>query len=201
MKLKKLFKKTVTFPLPTYQPIKLEDVPAASTLLFYGFPGNKLTQLVGNRLYGHPYSPPAFHAAFYINDGLFLNVAKFRHLHQIEREFKSTRRVDVIIYPGISDGTRKALCKEAVLDTSRPRFGLMFPDYSFTDYARFLFRFLSPSKKDFCSENVVETFAKADIKVSDLKAVDTAPWDLQEYGESHPGECEIRTLWVGQDFK
>jgi hypothetical protein len=198
--LKKLFRKPETKPLPSYPKIEVSEIPAASTLLFYGFPGNKLTQLVGNRVYGHSYNPPAFHAAFYLTDGLLLNVGKFRRLHQIEKEFKSTRRIDAISYPGISPETRRVLCKEASLDTSSPRFGLMFPDYAFTDYARFLFKIFRPSKRDFCSENVVETFAKADIRVSDLKPVETAPWDLQEFAEAHPEACEIRTLWVGGDF-
>jgi hypothetical protein len=198
MGLKDIFKKPKTLPLPKYPTIRIDEIPCASALLFYG--GNRLTELVGNRLYKHPYRPPAFHAAFYIQDGIFLNVGKFKTLERVEIELRSTRRADVIIYNRLTPSSVKKLCADALLDTSHPRVGLNLPDYAMTDYLRFGLRFLKPSKKDFCSENVVELFAQEGVIVADRKAVDTAPWDLQEYAEAHPQECEIRTLWVGPDF-
>jgi len=186
-------------PLPKFEPIKLDEIPAASTLLFYG--GNRLTEFVGNTLYKHPYTPPAFHAAFYIADGLFLNVGKFKTVEVLEKEFRSSRRIDVIRYHYINDEAKKRLCRAAVLDTSKMRVGISLPDYSFTDYLRFGLKFLKPSKKDFCSENVVELFKTEQVEVSGKKAVDTAPWTLLEFALAHPSVCEIRTLFVGPDFK
>jgi len=199
MNLLKLFKKPVTKRLPNYPFIKLADIPPASAILFYG--GNNLTELIGNRLYNHPYKPPAFHAAFYICRGLFLNVGKFRTVQLLKDEFRSARRIDVVVFKDIPADKRNALCDAAVLDASVPRIGLELPDYAFTDYLRFGMRFLQPSKKDFCSENVAELFLTQGVKLSDLKPVDTAPWDIEEYAEAHPEACEIRTLWCGLDFK
>lgn len=174
------------------------EIPKASALLFYG--GTKPTEWVGNRLYHYPYKPPAFHAAFYIQDGLFLNVGDFRIIQELSLEMRSARRIDVIIFKNISDSVRIQLCNAALLDSSHPKVGLDLPDYAFTDYLRFGLRFLRPSKKEFCSENVVHLFLKGDIMISDKLAVDTAPWDLQTYAETHSESCELRTLWVGPDF-
>jgi hypothetical protein len=193
-----IFKKPETKPLPSYRQISLGEIPPASAILFYG--GNKLTEMAGNRLYKHPYAPPAFHAAFYIGDSLFLNVGKFRTIEDIGAELRSTRRVDIIIYKMITPDVRRALCHAATMDCSKPKIGLELPDYAIMDYLRFGLRFLKPSKKDFCSENCVELFATGGISISDLKACDTAPWDIQEFAEAHPDLCEIRTLWVGPDF-
>ena len=195
----KLFKKPEVKPLPEYPKIAVNEITYVSTLLFYG--GNKLTELAGNRLYGHPYRPPAFHAAFYIDEGIFLDVGKFKTLTEVEKEFRTTRRIDVIIYKHITPEMHKRLCKEALFDTSKPKIGITLPDYSWTDYLRFGLKLFKPSKKDFCSENVVELFAKELVEVSAKRAVDTAPWDLLEFAEAHPELCEIRTLWVGSDFK
>jgi len=197
---KKLFAKPTVQPLPEFPVILLDDIPAASAILFYG--GNKLTELVGNRLYDYPFRPPAFHAAFYIGgvDHLFLNVGKFRTIQRIEDEFRSTRRVDIIIYKNIEPHIREHLASTATLDYSKPKVGLELPDYAFTDYLRFGLRFLKPSKKDFCSENVVELFASQNVKTSSRNAVDTAPWDLAAYAMGTPS-AEIRTLFVGPDFR
>jgi hypothetical protein len=186
-------------PLPKFEPIELADIPAASTLVFYG--GNKLTEWVGGKIYKHPYTPPAFHAAFYMIDGLVLNVGKFRTVEELAKERRAKRRIDVIIYKKMPNIVRQRLVRYAALDTSKPKVGICFPDYGFTDFLRFGLRFLKPSKKDFCSENVVEVFAHQKVKVSDLKPVDTAPWDLFEYALAHPDECEVRTYWTGPEFR
>lgn len=202
-----LFKKPDTVPLPLYPGLKIKDLPPASILLFYG--GNKLTELVGNRIYKHPYRPPAFHAAFYIGnflpddigENLFLNVGKFKEIVPFASETRSTRRIDAISFPKIEERARRKICAFACKDISKPKFGLTFPDYSFTDYLRFGLRFLKPSKKDFCSENVCEIFDTQGVKVSDRKAVDTAPWDLLEFAELHRDAATVNTLWCGGDFK
>jgi hypothetical protein len=200
--IKKLFTKPVTVPLPEWDGIKQADIPPASIILFYG--GNKLTQLIGNRLYGHPYNPPAFHAAFYIGDpeaGLFLNVGAFRTLQYLKDEFKSTRRIDIVTVKNLTSAQRKRLCAKALLDTSKPHAGIEFPDYAITDYLRFGFRFLKPSKKEFCSENVCDLFASEGVSISANKAVDTAPWDLEEFAETHREDFQMFTAWRGVDFK
>jgi len=115
--------------------------------------------------------------------------------------FRSTRRVDVIIYKNISDETRKMLCRLAHLDTTKTKV-VNLPDYDWTSFLRFGLRlFKNSSKKDFCSDNVVDLFKAGMVKVSDLPDEQTAPWDLLEYALAHPEECDIRTLHVGADFK
>jgi hypothetical protein len=195
-----MFKKAKNIePLPEFDRIKLDDIPSSSIILFYG--GNKLTEMVGNNLYGHKYTPPAFHAAFYCENGLFLNVGKFRTIEELSSELRSSRRVDIIILKNLNSTQRLVGVRFAFLDSSKPKVGIELPDYSWTDYLRFGFKFLKPSKKDFCSENVVEIFQKIGVKVSDHLPVDTAPWNLLEYAISHPSECDIKTLFIGADFK
>lgn len=196
-RLSALFKKPVTEKQPGYPFISLEEIPMASAILFYG--GNHLTELAGNRLYGHRYAPPAFHAAFYMARGIFLNVGKFKTLQKLKEECRSTRRIDVVIYRDLSEAIRLRLCDEASLDTSRPKVGVSLPDYAWMDYLRFAVRTFKPTKKDFCSENVVELFALEGVRVSLKEPFNTAPWDLQEYAEKN-SQCEFRTYWIGSEF-
>lgn len=198
MSLFKLFKKPKNqIPLPARQILRIEDIPPASVILFYN--GNKITELFGSRVYGHKYDPPPFHAALYIDNGLFLNVGKFKEIRSVDTEFKTTRRIDVITY-SIVPLERKKICTEAFKDSSRPHVGITLPDYAMTDYLRFGFKWFKPSKKDFCSENVVELMNIGNVKVSDLESFNTAPWDLVEYAESNPDICWINTLFVGDDY-
>lgn len=185
-------------PLPNYSRIALSAIKPASTLLFYG--GNKLTQFFGNKVYKHPYSPPAFHAALYLENGIFLNVGGFKSVQELEPQLASTQRVDVIEYEASGD-QRKHIVRCGYLDSSRPKGLVALPDYGWTDYLRFGLKFLRPSRKDFCSENVVELLEKGQIKASHKKAVDTAPWTLLEFAESAPDKAHVFTLHVGKDFK
>lgn|SRR3990167_4881790 len=185
-------------PLPLFQPITIDQIQPASALLFYG--GPRLTEWAGNILYKHPYRPPAFHAAFYIWNGLFLNVGKFRTVQELSNEFRSTRRIDVLTYV-VQEEVRRSLCRSAFLDSSRPKVGLSFPDYSWTDFLRFGLRSLKPSKKQFCSENVVNIFKQGAVTVSDREPVDTAPWDILEYALANPLDVQCYTAWIGNDFK
>lgn len=198
-------------PLPQFPSIKLEDIPPASTLLFYG--GNKLTQFAGNTLYKHPYTPPAFHAAFYIgipSPGIFLNVGAFKTLQDVTKAYRSTRRIDVITY-NIPDEIRKLLCREAIMDTSRHKVGLTLPDYDgFKGYMGFGWRWLlrkigvkakaKENKRDFCSDNVADLFGTQGIKVSPVSSEETAPWTLLEWAIDHPLDCVNKTLFVGKDY-
>lgn len=187
-------------PLPQFDPIKIEEVPMASALLFYG--GTKITEFFGNTIYKHPYKPASYHAAFYIEEGLFLNVGKFKVVQEIKDEFRSTRRIDVISYPAITKDQRIKLSNAAYLDTSKPKIGLSLPDYDWMAFLRFGFKFMRQSKKnDFCSENVVQLFGTQNIKVSDKLDYQTAPWHLFEYAVAHPDQCQVNTLWQGKDFR
>ncbi len=190
----------MTQPLPKYEVLEVGKIPAASTLLFYG--GNKLTEYFGNKRDKHPYKPPAFHAAIYIRDGLFLNVGKFKTIQKVLDEFKSTRRIDVISYNDIPLKSKDSICERAYLDASKPKIGISLPDYDWMGYLRFALKFIKPSKhRDFCSDNVVDLFATEDIQVSAKSDESTAPWHLYEYALARPDRCSIRTLWTGPDFK
>lgn len=188
--------------LPEYDFIKLEAVPPASTLLFYG--GNKWTEFYGRKRYKHPYDPPAFHATFYIENGLMLNVGKFKTLTAVEREYASTRRVDAIIYRTIPDNVRKELMKDAYLGADDPKFGLNLPTYGWTDFLRFepLLQWLPKNKHDICSEDVYKRFARYGIETATKpQKVEVAPWMLYEFALAHPELCDIKTVWRGLDFK
>jgi hypothetical protein len=204
MKLLKLFKKPKGLePLPTFKLTTFEDVAPASTLLFYGSPGNKWTERAASNIFGHPYNPPAFHAALYLSDGEYLNVGKFKTIDNIYDTIVkgafSTRRIDVIEYQ-MPKKARTAIVKAGHKDISKAKVGFQFPDYAITDYLRFGLPFLKASKKDFCSENVVENMEAQGVEVSHEKAVDTAPWDLLEYALNHPETCDIYTAFVGEKF-
>lgn len=190
----------MTQPLPKYEDISIDKILPASTILFYG--GNKLTELFGNKFDKHPYKPPAFHAAFYIRDGLFLNVGKFKVVQKLADEFRSTRRIDVITYNDIPADVRAKLCDTAFLDVSKPKVGLSLPDYDWVGYLRFALKFLKPTKrKDFCSDNVVDLFKEAGYETSYKPDESTAPWHLYEYALARPDRCAVRTLWKGTEFK
>lgn len=194
-----LFRKPVQSPLPKYPHIDIKDVPAASALVFYGSPGNPATEMVGSRLYHHKYTPPAFHAALYIEDGDFLNVGRFREIKSVEGQYKTTRRVDVIVY-NLPSPIRRIVVTAGKNDITTSKKNKL-TDYSIRDFLRFCIPFLKPSKKDFCSENVVENFLAGGFNPSELKPVDTAPWDLVEWAESHPELATIYTLHEGDEFK
>lgn len=189
-------------PLPNYQKIEINDILPASTLLFYG--GNKATEFYGNHRYHHQYTPPAFHAAFYLETGLQLSVGKFKVIKIVEEEFRSTRRVDVIMYPTIPEDVRKKVLHDAYLDADDPKLGLNLPTYGFFDFLRFepLLQWLPKSKHDICSENVYKRFLAEGVTVANKPSkTEVAPWMLLEYALANPSRCQIRTLWIGKDFK
>jgi len=185
--------------LPNHQIIPMGRIRVGSTLLFYG--GNKLTELIGNKFYKHPYKPPAFHAAFYIGQGLFLNVGKFKVVQLLDKEFRSTRRIDVIDYQ-MSPEARARMARTAILDASKPKVGLSLPDYDIRGYLAFGLKFIKPSKKkDYCSDNVVDLHNTESHKVSDRKDETTAPWHLYEYALKTTDTSKMYTVWVGEDYK
>jgi hypothetical protein len=194
-----LFRRPKLEPLPGHPAVPVQDIPAASVLLFYGGPW--VTELVGERVYKHPYHPPAFHAAFYIDQGLFLNVGAFREIADVMGEFRTTRRIDVLMFTKLDPIQRKHLARRAMLGTSRPTGVVAVSDYAWRDFLRFGLTFLKPSKKEFCSENVVTLFETEGIRTTDLPPDRTAPWDLYEYALANPDEVTVRTLWIGEDFE
>lgn len=197
----KLFKKPkLVSPLPSYPHMDIDDIPDASTLIFYGSPGNKATELVGSRLYGFRYNPPPFHAALYLSGGEFLNVGKFREIMKVEEQFKNTRRVDVIVYK-LDKRVREDVKTAGSKDISRPRSGIVITDYGVTDFLRFGIKWFRPSKNDICSENVVENFNVGGFNPTDLEPYNTAPWDLVEWAEAHPEVSKTYTLHEGDVFK
>lgn len=195
----------MTKPLPDFPKISIDAIKPASCLLFYG--GNKLTEFFGNTIYRHPYKPPAFHAAVYVGKveylgtNLLLNVGAHRLLEELRPMLQTTRRVDVLEYD-MPDSTREKIKTRACHDTSKLNKLVDLPDYGWSDYLRFGFRFLKPSSKDFCSENVVELLENyGGVKASEKKAVDTAPWHLLEFALKSPSTVHPFTLYTGKDFK
>jgi hypothetical protein len=194
----RLFKKFPAAPLPDFERMDIADLPGASALLFYG--GNKLTELFGGRVYHHPYTPPAFHASLYLGAGDHLNVGKFRAVQPVQDEFRSTRRVDAIIYD-MTPGQRLAIIEAGRKDTTKPKVGLQLPDYGWQEYLRFGLPWFRPTHKDMCAENVCENMALGAVRVTYYAYSATAPWSLLEYALDYPRACRVVTLHVGKDFK
>lgn len=188
-------------PLPKFEPIELDHIPSASALLFYG--GNKITEWYANHRYKHPYKPGAFHAAIYLEHGLTLNVGAYKVIHELSKEFLTTRRVDVIVYKDLTDTQRSFVRRQAYLDADDPKL-FKFPTYGVFDFLRFeplVRKFVPASKrKDICSENVAKHFSGTGCAVSEYEPARTAPWHLLEYALAHPGRCDVRTVWVGEKF-
>lgn len=220
--LAKAFSKFKPEPLPKYQDISCVDIPPASILLFYG--GTELTETVGNYVYKHPFKPASFHAAGWLGDHKLLNIGAKATIEDIRTEYKSTRRIDVIILKDLTDAERKIICKKFERDAGQ----------NFYDAIGFL-RFGGKLKvlawmkgihksdrNDFCSDNIVDNFSenpwrrKGDtdemiteltlprkIEVSYNSSEDTAPWHLLEHAldkNFQNGTREVRTLWTGPDF-
>jgi len=193
----KLLKKAPTEPLPGFPAADYLSIPAGSALLFYS--GNKVTEMFANRVYEHPYAPPAFHAALTVGDGKMLNVGKFKTIESIKKELISTRRVDAIIY-GLTDVARLSVQASALADTDKPKVGFQLPTYGFTDYLRFGLKWFRPSKKDICSENVVELLANVGFNCSERESYNTAPWHLLEWALHNPDRAIVKTIWIGAKF-
>ena len=200
------------FPsLPKFDEIKIDEIPSGSALEFYG--GNKLTEFYGNhraRLWGgknctqFPYDPPPFHTAHYQRRGFFLNVGKYKTIEKLEDEFKSTRRIDVIIYKEVTPELGNKIADDMLADIDKPGLFKRFT-YGIFDYLRFepALRWLIPKdkKRDFCTEDKVRRMLQFGIKTSDRPPDMTAPWDDVLYAMRNPDKCEIRTLFIGKDFK
>lgn len=185
-------------PLPMFEQIVPDNVPAASVLLFYGYPGVPATQRLGVHIYGCTYHPP-FHAAVMLRDGIFHNVGKFRTDKLLETEFKSTRRIDALIYPML-EVQRRDIVRAAELDTSVPKTLIEITDYGIGQFLNFGFSFVGKGKQPVCSANVVQVMGTGGIRCSDNTASETAPWDIFNHAMKNQLTVEKRTVWVGEKY-
>lgn len=78
--------------------------------------------------------------------------------------------------------------------------GIQFPTYGIMDFLRFGFKWFKPTKRDICSENVVELMAAHGFSNSYQEPYNTAPWHLLEWAEKNPSSCAVSTIWKGKDF-
>jgi len=199
--------------LPEFPAIGTKQVPSGCIGIAMG--GTKITEFYGNKradLWGakfkggitkFPYVPAPYHAFFVGMDGLTLNVGAFKTIMPLEDHFNSTRRIDIIIPRGLSDEIRYDMGREIIAQDNHPKIGWNWPTYAITDFIRQepLLRWIPVSRKEFCSENVTNTFRKYGVEVSARRADLTDPWDLYLYAFAHPESFELRTAWVGLDFR
>lgn len=190
---------------PIYPKIALKDITPASILVFYG--GPKITEYFGNEVYKFPYKPAPFHLSVYLERGLHCNVGVFTTIEQVDHEFRSTRRIDVITFPYMNTEQRYK-----VLNYEYKRAGANSSRFRFYDLKGFLYaglrkvpllnKVLKPSRRhDFCSDNVADAFGKAPQKVSDKPDEETYPWDPVQWAWDNPEVASLYTLWIGNDFK
>lgn len=184
--------------LPAFPEIGMDGVFPGDILLFYGFPGTEPTQRLGVNKYGCAFHPP-FHAALMMVDGIFHNVGQFTTDKMLSDEFKSSRRIDVIRYQ-MTPSQRTAVYQATELDTTIPRVGLNITSYGVMDFLHFGFSFIGKGKTPVCSADVVNLLAKGGVNCSPHPALETAPWDLQEYASTNPLTCQQFTLWSGPDY-
>ena len=184
--------------LPPFTPIILDALLPADVLLFYGIPGTEVTERLGVNLYGYP-NHPAFHAALMETAGLFHNVGLFTTNKLLSDEFRSGRRIDVIRYP-MTDAQRQTILQATILDTTVPKVGLNLTSYGVADFLHFGFQFIGKGKTPVCSADVVQLLAKGGITCSPHAALDTAPWDLQEYAAANHSTVKQFTLWSGPEY-
>ncbi len=200
----RLLKPFPTEPVPEFMPIRWQDIPPASGLIFYG--SNDLTATFGNRVYHHPWRPAASHAAIYLGNGDYLNVGAYKTKESIIRSMSvSTHRVDVIRYR-MPDGAADEIVKDCLAQISKDRergpLGLPKPPtYGVLDFVRFGLKWWGPQKQEFCSENYFNTFQRHGVRTSVQESYNTAPWHLVEYANENPSACEMLTLSVGIDFR
>jgi hypothetical protein len=201
--------KLETFPvLPL---IEFEDVPKFSIVVFYGN-GPKITEWFGNhraewpfskKVSRFPWTPPPFHVSLYLGDGETLNVGKFKTIHELKDEMRSTRRIDIIPLYDVFADTRAVAAHNARKDADKPKVGFMFPTYGFLDILRFepLLRWIPKDNHDICTENVVkECRDRCGVRVSDREPNRTAPWDIVLYCLSVSEKRPMKTLHVGSDY-
>ena len=191
----RLFKPFKGEPLPEYPRIKMEDIPKASGLAWYGV--NRVTELFGSRVYKAKFDPPASHFSTYLENGRHLNVGKFRQVQNVDLDLTERRRVDVIVY-NMTDKQRREIIHTCWGDQSNLDKLLVMSDYAWADFLRFGVKWFKPTDKDFCSENHVENFAKHGVQTSFKEPYNSAPWDLVDFALM--AGAKFYTLHVGRDF-
>lgn len=185
--------------LPIFPRIDPADIPPGSGLVFQGLPGNKATERICAHKYGSPFHSH-FHAALMRRDLMFHNVGKYRSEEPLDKELRSERRIDVITYKAMTEADRAAIMRACAADTSRPHTLFQVTDYGVRTFIHQGFRFIKAGKKAICSENVVRLLQTRGILSSYEIPQETAPFELMLFAIRNPDLCEIRTVWVGEDF-
>lgn len=190
-------------PLPNFEFIKVENIPICSSLIYYG--NMPLTSFYGNKRFKHPYKPAAYHAARYLENGLALQVGKFRTLQKLSEDFTEKRRIDVISYNFIPENVKKQMITKAYLDADEPKWGYNRLRYGIFDFLRFepLLRWLPKSKQPICSEDTYNWFRDYGYVVGNRPnpKLEVAPWDLFAWAMENRDKVLIQTVWVGETFK
>jgi len=199
-------------PLPIFARISVPQIPLASIGIAYG--GTKMTEFYGcyraqlpfakvnGGITRFPCRPAPYHAFFIGEDGDTLNVGATRTLIPIWEHFRSTRRIDVITVSDLTDVVRHAMSLEARYDYDRAKPGLQGVTYPILDFLRQepLLRWIPPSRRTFCSEDVAKRFRKYEYIVTARHYELTDPWDLVMYAMAHAPVFAIHNVWTGPDY-
>jgi hypothetical protein len=209
-------------PIPKFDFVKPEEILKASIFVFYG--GTKLTEIVGNRIYKHPYWPASFHTAGGMGGPKLLNVNKITSIEDIRSMYQSTRRIDVIELLDLTDEERDIIYRKFERDAGHNIYDAIgyLRKGSKLKALRFLKYFHASDKDDYCSDNVVDNFSEPPYRRSDdtdeiIKSLilprfiqvcyesseDSTPWGMLEQAMAknfQNGTRRIRTVHVGTDF-
>lgn len=209
-------------PIPIYDTIRPEDISKASIFIFYG--GNWLTEIVGNRIYKHPYWPASFHAAGGLGGPKLLNVGKITSIEDIRTMFRSERRIDVIELLDPTDIERDIICRKYERDAGHNIYDAIgyLRKGSRLKILRFLKKIRASEKNDYCSDNVVDNVSEPPfrrnndtdeiiasltlprkIEISYESSENSTPWGLFEHAidkNFQNGTRKIRTVHCGKDF-
>ena len=200
--IKALFTPAHGFILPAFGHLDPLATPPGAALLFYGTPGNTLTERLGTNKYRFPYNPPPFHAALMMRDGMFHNVGQFKTQRLLSSALSSTRRIDAVV-PKLF-ATRpdlvSMLMQNADLDLSVPHFGLETTDYGVADFLHFGFSFIRHGKDLVCSGDLDKLWGTVGVQAAQEDEYHAAPWDILTNAMSKPEQFDIWTIHIGKDF-
>ena len=178
---------------PEYPRIDLKDIPPASAALYYGS-GPYLTEKCGRVQGGYPFNRPPFHASLILAGGKHLNQGKTAEIKELKEEFRSTRRIDVIVYNELSTINRTVICEWAKGKQGTP--------YDVPGFLYFGFRIWRPwDWADFCSEQVAMAFELIGYRVSEKSSKWTPPWGLWHWANGAGPKASRFTLWQGSDYQ
>lgn len=209
-------------PIPTFDFVRPEDVLKASIYVFYG--GTKLTEIVGNHIYKHPYWPASYHTAGGMGGPKILNVAKETSIKDVRALFLPNNRVDVIELLDLTDQERDIIYRKFERDAGHNIYDAIgyIRKGSRLKALRFLKYLHASEKDDYCSDNVIDNFSELpyrrkddtddiikslilprEIKVCYESSEDSTPWGIVEHGMDknfQNGTRRFRTTHIGADF-